>query len=137
MNLDGMAGGGMGGGGVTTEARLTAGGAPDGRKPTFRTHVWPWLKRPAQRFIMPTWSAITLGHHIFSWHPLDDYTLAHELCHVRQWQANGIRYIPRYFAASRAAKAAGKDQYRGNAFEEEAYGIEDALRASRTGPQHV
>jgi hypothetical protein len=122
---------------VMTESSLAAGGAPDGRKPGFHAHVWPWLKGPAQRFIMPNWAAITIGSHIFSWQPLDDFLLAHELCHVRQWGHHGLMYIPRYFSASRVAKAAGKDQYRGNAFEEEAYGIEAALRASRTGPQHA
>jgi hypothetical protein len=120
-----------------SESSLAAGGAPDGRKPSYHAHVWPWLKRPAQRFIMPTWTAITIGSHIFSWYPLDDFLLAHELCHVRQWSKHGLRYIPRYFAASREAAAAGKDRYRGNAFEEEAYSIEQALRDARTGPHHA
>jgi hypothetical protein len=120
-------------GGNPIEARLMAGGASDGKPPSHRVHVWPWLKRPAQRFILPNWTAITIGHHIFGWRPLDDFELAHELCHVRQWDANGIMYVPRYLAAGRAAKAAGKDRYRDNAFESEAYGIEDALRVARAG----
>ena len=107
---------------------LMAGGAADGLVPLHRTHVWPWLKRPAQRLILPTWLAITLWHDIFSWRRLDECELAHELCHVRQWNANGLRYISRYLAAGRAAKAAGKDSYRGNAFEAEAYRVEDVLR---------
>jgi hypothetical protein len=112
---------------------LRAGGAADGVAPGHRTHVWPWLKRPAQRVIFPTWLAITLRHDIFSWRPLDECELAHELCHVRQWNANGVRYIPRYLAASRAAKAAGKDSYRDNAFEAEAYRVEDVLRVRVAG----
>jgi hypothetical protein len=101
--------------------------------PPHRTHVWPWLKGPAQRLIMPTWLAITIRHDIFSWRELDEFELAHELTHVRQWRRNGLMYIPRYFGASRAAKAAGKDKYWGNAFEEEAYGVESALRMKRGG----
>jgi hypothetical protein len=108
---------------------LVAGGAADGVVPGHRTHVWPWVKRPAQRVFFPTWLAITLGRDIFSWRQLDECELAHELCHVRQWKANGLRYVPRYLAASRAAKAAGKDSYRDNAFEAEAYRVEGVLRA--------
>jgi len=100
-------------------------------KPSRRTHVWPWLKGPAQRLILPTWLAITIGHDIFSWRVLDEFELAHELCHVKQWDANGIMYVPRYFQASRAAVAAGKDRYWGNAFEIEAIAAADALRALR------
>ncbi len=103
---------------------------PD-RTPSYRAHVWGWLKAPAQRLIMPTWLAITIGHEVFSWRPLDEFELAHELCHVRQWDANGILYIPRYFAASRAAAAAGKDRYWDNAFEVAAIAAADALRAQR------
>jgi hypothetical protein len=108
---------------------LVAGGAADGLLPAHRTHVWPWLKVPAQRLILPTWLAITLWHDVFSWRALDDCELAHELCHVRQWRANGWRFIPRYLAAGRAAKAAGKDRYRDNAFEAEAFKVEAVLRA--------
>lgn len=124
-----------GGGGAQNEARLLAGGASDGVTPAHRQHIWPWLKGPAQRLLMPTWLAITIFEHVFSWRPLSDIELAHELCHVRQWKANGLMYVPRYLAASRAAKAAGKDQYRDNAFETEAYAIEDALRVARSGGQ--
>lgn len=102
-----------------------------GSTPSYRLHVWGWLKGPAQRVIMPDWLAITIGHDIFAWRQLDEFELAHELVHVRQWSANGIMYIPRYFQASRAAAAAGKDRYRGNAFEVEAYAAADALRAAR------
>jgi hypothetical protein len=112
-----------------TDDCLRAGGSSDGVAPPHRAHVWPWLKGPAQRLIFPTWLAITLWHDIFSWRELDECELAHELCHVRQWNANGLRYIPRYLAASRAAKAAGKDSYRDNIFEAEAYRVEGVLRA--------
>lgn len=110
----------------------------DGVAPRYRVHVWPWLKRPAQRLIMPGWLAITLGHDIFSWRSLDPSELAHELCHVRQWNANGLRFIPRYLGASRAAKAAGKDAYRDNAYEAEASRVAENVaaraRAEGAGP---
>jgi hypothetical protein len=102
--------------------------------PSYRLHVWGWLRGPAQKLIMPNWLAITIGHDIFSWRPMDEFELEHELTHVRQWSANGIMYIPRYFQASRAAAAAGKDRYRDNAFEVEAYTAADTLRAARSGP---
>jgi hypothetical protein len=114
-----------------SEACLVAGGAVDGVAPMYRTHVWHWLKRPGQRVLFPTWLAITLWSHVFSWRPLDESELAHELCHVRQWKANGWRFIPRYVAAGRAAKRAGNDRYRGNAFEEEAFAVQRALRDRR------
>ena len=98
---------------------------------SYTMHVWGWLRAPAQKLIMPDWLAITIGHHIFAWRELDDFELAHELVHVRQWSNNGILYIPRYFKASRDAAAAGKDRYRGNTFEVEAYAAADELRAAR------
>jgi hypothetical protein len=133
-------GGGSGGGGANDalvlamieelpDDCLRAGGSSDGVTPGHRTHVWPWVKRPAQRLMFSTWLAITLWSHVFSWRELDECELAHELCHVRQWKTHGMRYIPRYLAASRAAKAAGKDSYRDNEFEVEAYRVEGALRA--------
>ncbi len=104
-----------------------------GSTPSYRLHIWGWIRRPAQKLIMPNWLAITIGHNIFAWRPVDEFELAHELTHVRQWSANGIMYIPRYFQASRAAAAAGKDRYRDNAFEAEALAATDTLRAARAG----
>src|SRR5689334_1065298 len=89
-------------------------GGCDALTPSHRTHVWRWLKRPAQKLILPNWLAITLGRHIFSWRALDECELAHELCHVRQWKANGLRFVPRYLAASRTARLAGGNPYRDN-----------------------
>jgi hypothetical protein len=87
----------------------------------------------AQRLIMPTWLAITIGHHVISWRPLDAAELAHELTHVKQWRANGPLFIPRYLLASRRAASAGKDRYRDNAFEAEAYAVEARVRAGIGG----
>jgi hypothetical protein len=92
--------------------------------PRYRSIVIPVLRRPMQRFVMPDWAAITIGPLIFSWRPLDQVELAHELCHVRQWRKHGLMYIPRYFAASSAAVKAGKDRYWDNEFEVEARAAE-------------
>jgi hypothetical protein len=88
--------------------------------PRYRSIVIPWLRVPAQRFILPNWLAITIGPFIFSWRPLDEIELAHEVQHVRQWLRYGLGYVPRYFAASNAAVKAGGDRYWDNAFEIEA-----------------
>jgi hypothetical protein len=96
--------------------------------PPYRVIVLPFLKALGERFIMPTWLAITLGRWIFAWRPLDAAELAHELAHVKQWRQNGLLYIPRYFAESSRAKSRGGDRYRDNKFEVEARAAEDAVR---------
>jgi hypothetical protein len=100
--------------------------------PAHRCIVWPWLRPLGQRFIFRSWLAITIGPLIFSWRRLDAAELAHELEHVRQWRSNGLRYIPRYFAASRAASKAGKDRYWDNAFEVEARAAADRQRTGHS-----
>jgi hypothetical protein len=96
--------------------------------PRHRSLVIPWLRRPAQRLIMPNWLAITIGPLILSWRPLDVPELAHELAHVRQWRENGLLFIPRYFLASRRAANADGDRYRDNIYEVEARLAEEAAR---------
>jgi hypothetical protein len=83
---------------------------------------------------MPTWLAITVGSDIFSWRPLDRFELAHELTHVQQWRAHGVRFVWRYLAASRAAQRSGRDRYRNNRYEEQALAVEQALRERVAGP---
>lgn len=87
-----------------------------------------------QRVVLPNWLAITIWRWIFAWRALDDAELAHELAHVRQWIDNGfLRYIVRYYGASRSAKGSGGDRYRDNRFEVEARAAEDEVRARRQG----
>lgn len=95
--------------------------------PAYRLIVLPFLRRIGGRLIMPGWLAITIGRWIFAWRPLDEAELAHELCHVRQWRANGVRFIPRYVAESRRAAAGGGDRYGDNRFEMEARAAADAV----------
>ena len=96
--------------------------------PAHRCLVIPPIKWLGQRIFFPTWLAITIGPLIFSWRPLDNVELAHELQHVRQWQKYGLSYIWRYFAASNAAAKAGGDRYWDNAFEVEARAAADKVR---------
>ncbi len=93
-------------------------------------HVWPWTKRPAQRFLLPNWEAITVGRHIISWRPLSEVHVAHELKHVEQWSQHGVRFIVRYLRAGRAAARAGGDRYLDNPFEIEARAAEEVFRAA-------
>lgn len=92
--------------------------------------VLPFLRRPAQRLIMPNWLAITIGRWIFAWRALNGVELAHELAHVRQWREHGLLFIPRYLAASATAGRDGGDRYRNNRFEVAARAAEDAFRAA-------
>ena len=82
--------------------------------------VLPWLKGPMQRFVLPNWTAITIGRRIFAWRKLDPVELAHELKHVEQWRRHGAAFIAMYWMASRAAAKAGGDRYADNRFEKEA-----------------
>ena len=97
--------------------------------PPYRLLVLPFLRRLGGRLIMPSWLAITIGRWIFAWRPLDQAELAHELAHVRQWRANGLRFIPRYLAESRRAARSGGDRYRDNRFEVEARAAAAAVGA--------
>lgn len=101
--------------------------------PPYRCVVIPLLRVIGQRFIFPTWLAITIGPIIFSWRKLDEVELAHEVQHVRQWRKNGLMYIPRYFAASKAASKAGKDRYLDNKFEAEAREVAEKVRKQLAG----
>ena len=68
--------------------------------PHHRVLVWPWLRPLGQRFLLPSWLAITIGRWIFAWRALDEAELAHELTHVAQWRSYGILYMPRYLRPS-------------------------------------
>jgi len=103
--------------------------------PPYKCIVLPWLKGIGQRFVLPEWLAITIGPLIFSWRPLDQVELAHELQHVKQWRKNGLMYVPRYFAASDTATKAGKDRYWDNSFEVEARDAAEIVRKQLAGEQ--
>ena len=94
----------------------------------------PSLRGPGGA-LLPNWLAITVGRTIVSWRPLDEAERAHELCHVRQWDAVGrLRYPVRYAAASIRAWREGGHWYRDNAYEVEARAAADSARACSALP---
>jgi hypothetical protein len=60
---------------------------------------------------------------------MNERETAHEMAHVRQWQAHGWRFPIVYLAASLKARRAGGHWYRDNRFEVEAREV-----ANRGGP---
>jgi hypothetical protein len=67
--------------------------------------------------------AMTLGHVVLGQNETAlDVSHQHELVHVRQYQRWGPLFIPAYLLCSLALWLAGKDAYRDNPFEREAYG---------------
>ena len=86
-----------------------------------------------QRFVLPNWVAITIGHRILCWRDLDQVELAHELKHVEQWETLGMRFIPAYFMASFRASRSGGDRYLDNRFEREAAEAGEKARKRETG----
>ncbi len=71
---------------------------------------------------------MTFGHTILARTEEDvRRTHEHELVHVRQYQRWGVFFVPAYFAASLWLWCTGKDFYRENPFEVEAF-YEDSTR---------
>ena len=68
-------------------------------------------------------AALTLGHVILGTDPASlDGCRDHEHVHVRQYQRWGPFFIPLYLAISLVLAVRGRDAYRENPFEREAYG---------------
>lgn len=66
--------------------------------------------------------AMTLGHTVIGRTPAAlDLTRRHELIHVRQYERWGPAFIPAYLLCSLWQWLAGRDAYRDNPFEVEAY----------------
>ena len=76
--------------------------------------------------------ALTLGHAVFgqNQHALE-FTRDHERVHVRQYERWGIFFLPAYLLASLYLYLRGRDFYRENPFEIEAY-AEDAKRTAES-----
>jgi hypothetical protein len=107
--------------------------------PAHRLHVVPRLRRVGGLLLLRDWLAITLGPHIWTWRPLNEAELEHELEHVRQWRRHGLVFIARYARASWRARRRGGHWYRDNAFEVAARQAAtrvagDAPNRSRAGP---
>ncbi len=68
-------------------------------------------------------SAITLGHVVVGFDRVSlERTRRHERVHVRQYERWGPFFIPAYVACSLVCRLRGRDPYRDNRFEREAYG---------------
>jgi hypothetical protein len=50
-----------------------------------------------------------------------DFCRSHELVHVRQYERWGVLFIPAYLLCSLVLWLTGRDPYRDNPFEREAY----------------
>jgi hypothetical protein len=73
----------------------------------------PWMK---------TISAVTLGHVVLAQnHQCLDRCRPHERVHVKQYETWGPFFIPAYLIYSLIAMIRGRDPYRDNPFEREAY----------------
>ena len=67
-------------------------------------------------------SAITLGHVVVGFDRVSlERTRRHERVHVRQYERWGPFFIPAYVACSLVCRLRGRDPYRANRFEREAY----------------
>lgn len=87
----------------------------------------PHVAKALQRLWIPA-AAITLGHTVLGQSPSWLHrTRRHERVHVRQYQRWGPFFIPAYLLASTALFAIGKDGYRSNPFEVEAFHEPDDL----------
>ena len=77
----------------------------------------------------PRWrfGAITFGHVIFAVEAgVLERCRSHERVHVRQYERWGILFFPLYLGSSLHALATGRDPYRDNRFEREAFATNDA-----------
>jgi hypothetical protein len=74
-------------------------------------------------------AAITIGHVVLGRSQAAlDVTRTHERVHVRQYERWGPLFIPAYLAASVWQRLNGKDPYRDNPFEVEAYRVNESER---------
>ncbi|MCC9654486.1 hypothetical protein [Rhodopirellula halodulae] len=84
-----------------------------------------WIARALRSMPVPA-AAMTLGHVVLGCSLSDlDRTRRHERVHVRQYERWGPFFLPAYLLASLFLKFSGRDAYRGNPFEVEAYAIDD------------
>lgn len=66
--------------------------------------------------------AMTLGHVVLGCTTADlDFCRTHELVHVRQYERWGLFFVPAYLVSSLVLWLRGKDAYRDNPFERQAY----------------
>ncbi len=101
---------------------LATGGRVQVRRGVVEFHggFWRWY------FARTGFAAMTLGHAIIGRDPVClDWARDHEHVHVRQVERWGGLFLPAYLLASLWAWTQGRDPYRGNVFEIEAYDDDD------------
>jgi hypothetical protein len=107
---------------VTSLTLVTGGRA---RVHTGVLEVWGGFSTWFLRKIVPLpdgATAMTLGHVVIARDPASHtQTRAHERIHVRQCERWGPFFIPAYLLTSLYLKARGRDAYRDNPFEREAF----------------
>ncbi|MGB7348170.1 MAG: hypothetical protein WBD20_28355 [Pirellulaceae bacterium] len=84
----------------------------------------PWIAKGLGSMPVPA-MAMTFGHVVFGVdHVALDVTRRHEAVHVRQYERWGPLFVPAYLAASVYLAVRGRDAYRDNPFEIEAYAVD-------------
>ena len=77
------------------------------------------------RMVIPA-LALTFGHVVFGQTEAAlNLTRAHERVHVRQYERWGIAFVPAYLICWLILSLRGRDGYRENPFEVEAYAVDD------------
>lgn len=85
----------------------------------------PAVERALKSLWVPA-AALTLGHVVFAQNQrLLDRTRVHERVHVRQYERWGPFFVPAYLFWFAFLSFRGRDGYRENPFEIEAYDIDD------------
>lgn len=81
----------------------------------------PLIAQTLRRLAVPA-MAMTLGHVVFGQSPSAlDITRGHERVHVRQYERWGLMFVPAYLLLSSWLYLRGRNGYRENPFELEAY----------------
>lgn len=111
-------------------AGLATGGKARIRGKTIEFHGgfvrWFVAHQPPGEFT----NAMTLGHTILGQTPASlDFAREHELVHVAQYERWGPLFGPAYLGASVVLWLMGKDAYRDNPFEREAYAADERRRS--------
>lgn len=90
----------------------------------------PRIGRVLDRMFVPA-MALTFGHVVFGQNlSALDLTRTHERVHVRQYERWGPLFVPAYLGIALYLYAKGRDGYRENPFEVEAYDVDDPGRRS-------
>ena len=88
----------------------------------------PFVAEALGRLYVPA-MAMTFGHVVFGQSKAAlDITRAHERVHVRQYERWGMLFVPAYLGVSAWLYMRGRDGYRDNPFEEEAFAVDRASR---------